>query len=78
MERLFSHYERREKDVLRILAGGGSIFGRAAGLLDLPRGAAQHARRSLLDDGDLITDNEGRYHVTDPFMADWIRRNLPL
>lgn len=78
MERLFSHYERREKDVLRIIAAGGSVFGRAADLLDLPRGAAQHARQALLDEGDIVPTGDGAYHVTDPVMADWIRLTFPL
>lgn len=78
MERLFSNHERREKDVLRIIAGGGSIYGSAAGLLDLPRGAAQHARQALLDDGELVRTADGGHAITDPFMADWIRRTLPL
>lgn len=78
MERLFSNHERREKDVLRIIAGGGSIYGRAARLLDLPRGAAQHARQALLDDGELVRGADGGHAITDPFMADWIRHALPL
>lgn len=77
MERLFSHFERGERDVLRVIAGGGSIFGTAARLLDLPRGAAQHARNALLADGDLRGSPDGPV-ITDPLLADWIRARLPL
>lgn len=77
LERLFSHFQRREKDVLRIVASGGSVFGHAAGLLDLPTGAAQHARQRLLDDGDLIR-GPGGYQVTDPLLADWVRTRFTM
>lgn len=77
MERLFSHHEQRERDVLRVVASGGSLFGRAADLLGLPSGSARHARQVLLDEGDLVrVDDE--VLITDPIMADWIRRTLPL
>jgi hypothetical protein len=77
MERLFSHFERSERDVLRIVAARRAIFGSAGGLLDLSRGAAQHARDRLVADGDLIAGPEGLF-VTDPLLADWIRVTLPL
>jgi uncharacterized protein len=77
MERLFSHFERAERDVLRVLASGGSIFGSAASLLELTPGAAQHARDRLLADGDLIPTQDGPA-ITDPLLADWIRSTLPL
>lgn len=77
MERLFSHFERGERDVLRVIASGGAIFGTAATLLELSRGAAQHARDRLVADGDLIHGPRG-LAVTDPLLADWIRATLPL
>lgn len=77
MERLFSHFERGERDVLRVIASGGAIFGTAAVLLELSRGAAQHARERLVADGDLIHGPDGLV-VTDPLLADWIRATLPL
>lgn len=76
MERLFSHFERGERDVLRVVASGGAIFGNAAALLELSRGAAQHARDRLVADGDLIRGPAG-LAVTDPLLADWIRGTLP-
>lgn len=77
MERLLSHFARGERDVLRIVASGGAIFGNAAALLDLSRGAAQHARDRLVADGDLIRDDHG-LAITDPLLADLIRATLPL
>jgi uncharacterized protein len=77
MERLFSHFQRAERDVLRVVASDGAIFGNAAVLLELTHGAAAHARDRLLADGDLIQGAEG-LSVTDPVLADWIRTRLPL
>jgi hypothetical protein len=77
MERLFSHFQRAERDVLRVLANGGSLFGAAASLLELTAGAAQHARDRLLAEGDLIP-RDGGAAITDPLLADWLRRTLPL
>jgi uncharacterized protein len=77
MERLFSHFERGERDVLRLVAGGAPLFGNAALLLEIARGAAQHARDRLLAGGDLVEGPAG-LAVTDPLLADWIRRTLPL
>lgn len=77
MERLFSHFQRAERDVLRIVASGRAIFGSAAALLELTRGAATHARDRLIADGDLIAGADG-LKVTDPLLADWIRTRLPL
>lgn len=77
MERLFSHFERGERDVLRIVASGGAIYGNAAALLELSRGAAQHARDRLVADGDLLS-RPGGLVITDPLLADWLRTALPL
>lgn len=77
MERLFSHFQRAERDVLRVIAAGKAIFGTGAVLLDLSHGAAAHAREKLLADGDLIETKDG-LRVTDPVLADWIRTRLPL
>lgn len=77
MERLFARFEGGEKAVLRILAAGESIYGRAADVLALPAGTATSARARLLDIGDLV-DRDGTYQVTDPVMADWIRNRFPI
>jgi uncharacterized protein len=77
MERLFSHFTRGERDVLRAVANGGAIFGAAAALLDLSHGSAAHARDRLLADGELIERPKGPA-ITDPLLADWIRITFPL
>ena len=77
LERLFSSLAPRERDVLRIIAGGGSPFGAAAEPFGLSPGAAQHARGALLDAGHLHVVG-GRLAVVDPVFADWIRLRLPI
>jgi len=77
MERLYSGFERGERDVLRAVARSGSIYGAAADLLDLSNGAATHARRALLDSGDLA-EGAGGLTVVDPVLADWLRRRFPI
>ena len=77
MERLYSHFERGERSVLRAVARGGSIYGTEADLLDLATGTATHARGTLLDSGDLV-QAEGGLAVVDPLLADWLRRRFPI
>ncbi|GGI03562.1 AAA family ATPase [Egicoccus halophilus] len=67
-----------EKKVVRIYANGGSIYGSAAERLELSPGAANHARDRLLADGKLRHRDEGDIVVTDPLLADWLVRRLPL
>ncbi len=77
MERLYSGFERGERDVLRAVARSGSIYGAHADLLGLSAGAASHARRTLLDSGDLADSGSG-LAVVDPVLADWVRQRFPL
>ena len=77
MERLYSGFERGERDVLRAVARSGSIYGAEADLLDLSRGTASHARRTLLDSGDLV-DTASGLAVVDPVLADWLRQRFPI
>jgi hypothetical protein len=63
--------------VLRAVARSGSVYGAEAGLLDLSTGTATHARRTLLDRGDLADTDRGLV-VVDPVLADWIRQRFPL
>lgn len=77
MERLYSGLDRGERDVLRAVARDGSIYGAQAEVLNLSSGAASHARRTLLDSGDLAEGPDG-LRIVDPLMADWIRRRLPI
>jgi uncharacterized protein len=76
-ERQFATYSGGEKDVLRILATGGAVFGRAAALLDVSTGVAQHARAQLAAAGDIVEGDDG-YRLTDPLLADWIRHRFPV
>jgi hypothetical protein len=77
MEGLYSGFGRGERAVLRAVARSGSIYGAEAYLLDLSKGTATHARRTLLDRGDL-TDSESGLMVVDPILADWIRGRFPI
>src|SRR2546423_12052600 len=64
-EAAYSRYGSGEKAVLRLLAGGHSLFGAAAEVLAVSPGMAQHARDTLLASGDIIAD-DGRLTVVDP------------
>ncbi|MGH9267241.1 MAG: hypothetical protein ACRD0D_03595, partial [Acidimicrobiales bacterium] len=77
LERLYSRLPRGERDVLRAVARGGSIYGTEAGLLDLSAGTATHARRALLDAGDLADTPRGLV-IVDPLLADWARERFPI
>jgi hypothetical protein len=77
LERLYSSLPARERDVLRAIASGGSPFGTAGSLLELGAGAAQHARRSLLDAGHLHAVGQS-IALVDPIFADWLRERLPI
>jgi hypothetical protein len=77
MERLYSRYSPGERAVLRAVAQSGSVYGAEAELLDLAKGTATHARRALIDAGDLA-EIEGDLRVVDPLLADWIRSRFPL
>ncbi len=77
LERLYSSLRSGEKDVLRVIASGGSIFGSAASLLDLSTGSAQHARNQMLDNGHLRKEDK-RLVIVDPLFADWLRQRVPL
>jgi hypothetical protein len=77
LERLFSGLGRGEGDVLRAVARSGSAYGAEADLLDLAKGTARGARRTLLDRGDLA-DTPAGLVVVDPILADWLRRRFPV
>jgi hypothetical protein len=66
-----------DQAVLRIVASGESIFGRAGELLDLSASSGQNARRRLVDTGQLAQRDEDLF-VVDPLFADWLRRRFPL
>lgn len=74
-ERLYSSLQSGEQGVLRVLAGGGAVFGAAAKVLDLPTGTAQHARRKLTDRGHLVVHDD-KFTIADPIFADWIKHRF--
>ena len=76
-ERLYSGFHDGEKQVLRVLASGGSLFGAAGQVLGLANGTAQHARQALLDKGQVVVA-DGRHRLVDPVLADWIAHRFPL
>ena len=59
------------------MADGGSIYGRAAALLDLPPATARDASESLKGRGMLHRRGE-KLEIVDPLFADWLRRRFPL
>lgn len=77
MERLFSHFDASQRAVLRIVASGGSLYGRSARVLELASSSAANAKSALLADGDLVEESGGLI-VTDPLLGDWLRTTLPL
>jgi hypothetical protein len=78
LTRLHGTYPLGHQRVLRLVAHGQSPHGSLAGVLDLSAGSATHARESLLAAGDLRRTASGELAVTDPMMADWIRRTFPM
>lgn len=76
-ERFFTLFPAGQQKVLRIAAGGGSVFGTAAGSLSLAPGTAQAAVDVLLGTADLAR-RDGKLVVVDPLFADWIRRRFPV
>jgi hypothetical protein len=77
MERLYSRANTGEQAVLRSVARSGSVYGTQAGLLDLAKGTARHARQALLDSGELEQTATG-LRIVDPVLADWVRHRFPL
>lgn len=77
-ERLFQLLPTGHQKVLRVVAGGGSVYGTAASVLDLPTGTARAAVAALLGSADLRTDDAGKLQLVDPLFADWIGRRFPV
>ena len=76
-ERFFTLFSTGYQKVLRIVAGGGSLFGTAASSLSLAPGTAQAGVEALLGSADLAR-RDGHLVVVDPLFADWIRRRFPV
>lgn len=72
-EAVFAGLGESEKKVVRILASGGALHGRAGELLGLSSSSASHAVETLTDKGHITG---GR--LVDPLFANWARRRLPV
>lgn len=64
---------RAQVRVLRLLAWNEPLTGAAAGRLGVSQGSARSAAETLTDRG-LLHVGERRHHVTDPLLAEWLRR----
>lgn len=76
-ETRFSGLAPADQAVMRLAAADGALFGRAAELLSLSRSSAQHARRRLLERGQIARAGD-RVVVVDPLYADWLRHRFPI
>ncbi len=76
-ERLYALLPTGQQKTLRAIVSGGSPYGTAADVLELPAGTATGAIESLTNLGYLIRTN-GKLLVVDPLFADWIRRRFPV
>jgi hypothetical protein len=76
-ETRFSGLQPADQAVMRLAASNGVLFGRGAELLSLSRSSAQHARRRLIERGQIVETGEG-VAVVDPLYADWIRHRFPI
>ncbi len=77
-ERLYALLPTGHQKTLRAIVGGGSPYGTAADVLDLPAGTATGAIEALTDLGYLLRTEQGKLLVVDPLFADWIRRRFPV
>lgn len=76
-ERLYELLPAGHQKTLRVVAGGGSVYGTAAEVLDLAPGTARAATAALSGNGYLAR-RHGELAVVDPMLADWIRRRFPV
>lgn len=74
-DRLYALLPRGHQKTLRAVAGSGSIYGTAAGVLELSPGTAKAAADALIGNGFLVRRDD-RLTVVDPMLADWIRRRF--
>ncbi|HZX56075.1 MAG TPA: hypothetical protein VFE86_15415 [Ilumatobacteraceae bacterium] len=76
-ETRFSGLTPADQAVMRLVATDGALFGRDAELLSLSRSSAQHSRRHLLEQGQIVVVDD-RLEVVDPLYADWIRSRFAI
>lgn len=72
----FVEFGTDQQKVLRLVAHGEALFGTGGDRLQLSSGGGTSARDRLLAEGKLV-DRDGDLVVTDPLMADWLRRKFP-
>ncbi len=77
-ERLFALLPTGQQKTLRAIVSGGSPYGTAADVLELPRGTATGAITALTNLGYLIRNDADKLLVVDPLLADWLRRRFPI
>ncbi len=75
-ERLYALLPAGHQRTLRVVAGGGSLYGIAAEMVDLAPGTAAAAVEALIGNGAIARRGD-RLEVVDPLFADWIRRRFP-
>lgn len=75
-ERLYALFPPGHQKTLRALAAGGSVYGRAAEVLELSPGTANAAVDALGGAGHVVRRDD-RNVIVDPLLADWIRRRFP-
>lgn len=76
-ERLYALLPGGQQRTLRVVASGGSVFGAAADVMELPPGTAQAAVEVLTGNG-FLGRRDDRLVVIDPLFADWLRRRFPI
>ena len=74
-ERFYSSLPTGHQKTLRALASGGSVYGTAASLLDLPAGTARDALEAL-DGNGILRHGNGESKIIDPLLSDWLRRRF--
>ena len=71
-ERIYELLPLGQRRVLRTVAEGGSIYGRAAARVDLAPATARGASDALIGKG-ILARREERIEIVDPLLTDWLR-----
>ncbi len=75
-ERLYALLPAGHQKTLRALAYSGSVYGRAAEVLELSPGTGNAAAEALIGNGHVLR-RDNRLVIVDPLFTDWIRRRFP-
>ena len=76
-ETRFANTPPAHQAVLRLIAAGEALHGRAAESLALSSSSADAAKRALVDHGQIVTEGSN-VQVVDPLYADWLRQRFDL